>query len=270
MNPLLQMLARILLTVFAVIASSSAIAQSEPIGIVIMHGKGGSPTRYVSDLASALENKGYLVANLEMPWSGRLMFSLPVSKAEAEVAAAVAALRAKGAKKIFIAGHSLGGVFTIHLAGKLAVDGVIAIAPGGDSANPVYRGYIAASISRARQLVAEGKGSEPVQLDDYEGGKGTYQINTVPAAFLTWYEMEGAMNLNRSTRAVNPQTPVLWLAPTRDYPGLLKSGSAYFSQLPSNPHTRLSRPDSDHLHAPAAAVDEIVRWTQEVAAAPQG
>ncbi len=269
MNPFLQILARILLAVFAVIAPLAAMAQSEPVGIVIMHGKGGSPAMFVSDLASALEGKGYLVANLEMPWSGRLMFSLPVSKAEADVDAAVAGLRAKGAKKIFIAGHSLGGVFTIHLAGKLAVDGVIAIAPGGDSANPVYRGYIAASISRAQQLVAEGKGNEPVQLDDYEGGKGTYQINTVPAAFVTWYEMEGAMNLNRAARALNPKTPVLWLAPTRDYPGLLKSGSAYFSQLPSNTSTRLYRPDSDHLRAPAASVDEIIRWTKEVAAAPQ-
>jgi predicted N-acetyltransferase YhbS len=35
-----------------------------------MHGKGGSPTKYVSDLASSLKDEGYLVANLEMPWSG--------------------------------------------------------------------------------------------------------------------------------------------------------------------------------------------------------
>jgi pimeloyl-ACP methyl ester carboxylesterase len=261
------MLARLILTVLLVIASLSAMAQSEPIGIVIMHGKGGAPTRFVSDLARALESKDYLVANLEMPWSGRLMFSLPVSKAEVDVDAAVTGLRAKGAKKIFIAGHSLGGVFTIHLAGKQTVDGVIAIAPGGDAANPFYRGNIAASISRAQQLIAEGKGKEPVQLDDYEGGKGRYQINTVPETFVTWYELDGAMNLTRAARAVYPGTPVLWIAPTRDYPALVKSGPGYFGMLPPNSYTRFYRLESDHLQAPAASVDEIVRWTREVAAA---
>jgi len=268
MNPLFRMLTRLLLTMLPVIAPLSATAQSEPIGIVIMHGKGGSPARFVSDLARALEGKGYLTANLEMPWSERLMFSLPVSKAEADVDAAVAGLRAKGAKKVFISGHSLGGAFAIHLAGKQAVDGFIAIAPGGDAANPTYRGNIAVSIDRAQQLVAEGRGNEPVRLDDYEGGKGTYQITTIPAAFMTWYELEGAMNLGRAARSANPKTPVLWIIPTRDYPGLLKSSPGYFGMLPPNPLPRLYRPESDHLRAPAASVDEIVRWTREVATAP--
>jgi hypothetical protein len=178
MNSRFQMLARHILAVLMFIAPLSATAQNEPIGIVIMHGKSGTPAGFVADLASALEDKGYLVTNLEMPWSERLMFSLPVSK-------------------------------------------------------------------------------------------GTYQINTIPAAYLTWYELAGAMNLNRAARAANPKTPVLWVAPTRDYPGLLKSGSSYFGMLPPNPNTRIYRPESDHLRAPAASVDEIVRWTRAVAAAPQ-
>src|SRR5688572_23963768 len=46
----------------------AAQAQVGTIGIVIMHGKGGSPTGLVAGLARALEEGGYLVANLEMPW----------------------------------------------------------------------------------------------------------------------------------------------------------------------------------------------------------
>lgn len=55
------------------------------IGIVIMHGKGGSPSKHVSDLASNLEGKGYLVANIEMPWSGNRNYDVSVSDAENEV-----------------------------------------------------------------------------------------------------------------------------------------------------------------------------------------
>ncbi|MGP1665661.1 MAG: hypothetical protein ACTS5I_07085, partial [Rhodanobacter sp.] len=47
-----------------------AAAQTSSMGIVVMHGKGGSPDRLVKPLANGLEKKGYRVASLEMPWSG--------------------------------------------------------------------------------------------------------------------------------------------------------------------------------------------------------
>jgi len=61
------------------------MADAPKIGIVIMHGKGGSPSKHVADLASALEGKGYLVANLEMPWSGKRDYDATVSAAEEQV-----------------------------------------------------------------------------------------------------------------------------------------------------------------------------------------
>ena len=263
------MLARLFLAALPVSVPLAAMAQVEPIGIVIMHGKGGSPTRFVSGLASALEGKDYLVANLEMPWSGRLSFSLPVSRAEENIDVAVAGLRAKGAKKVFIAGHSLGGVYALHLAGSQAVDGFIAIAPGGNIGNPGFRQNLNGAITRARQLVAEGKGNERAQLQDYEGGRGTYLIDTVPANYLAWHDLEGPFNMDRAAKAANPQLPILWIAPTRDYPALLRTGIPVFRTLPPNPLTRLYEPNADHFGAPAASVDEIVRWTREVATAPK-
>ena len=59
------------LALAAVAFAQGAWAQAQAIGVVIMHGKGGTPTKWVEPLASGLEQKGYLVANLEMPWSGR-------------------------------------------------------------------------------------------------------------------------------------------------------------------------------------------------------
>lgn len=246
-----------------------AQAQSEPIGVVIMHGKGGNPNRFVSDLAGSLEGKGYLVANLEMPWSGNRNYDVPVSRAEAEVDAAVAGLRAKGAKKVFVAGHSQGGGFALHAAGKHAVDGVIAIAPGGSVSSPLFREKLGESLARARKLVADGKGSDLERLEDYEGSRGAYNIVTTPAAYVTWFDPDGAMSFTRAARAVNPRVPILFIIPTRDYPGLLKTSPSIFRMLPANPLTRLYQPDSDHLNAPGASADEIARWTREVANAPQ-
>ena len=92
---MLQLMRMALIIVLLIIVTGlpqKSTAQTIPseIGIVFMHGKGGSPTGYVSILASSLEEKGYLVANLEMPWSGRRAYDVNVGVAGQEVDAALA------------------------------------------------------------------------------------------------------------------------------------------------------------------------------------
>jgi pimeloyl-ACP methyl ester carboxylesterase len=253
----------------ALAAPLAAMAQGEPIGIVIMHGKGGSPSGLVAELATALESKGYAVANVEMPWSGKRNYDVSVSRAVEEAEAAVAGVRGKGAKKVFVAGHSQGGAFVVHLAGKLAVDGFVVIAPGGNVDHFFFRGKVSDSVARARRLIAEGKGSEPATLDDFEGHKGSYQVVAAPAVYLTWFDPEGAMNMDKAARGANPAIPILWIVPRGEAPGLRKTNIPMFRSLPANPLTKLYEPDSDHRGAPSASAEEIARWTKEVASAPK-
>lgn len=86
-----------------------AAARSPGIGIVIMHGKGGSPTKHVADLASSLEGKGYLVANLDMPWSGQRDYDANVAAAEKQVESALESLRAKGQRNCLSPGTARAG-----------------------------------------------------------------------------------------------------------------------------------------------------------------
>jgi pimeloyl-ACP methyl ester carboxylesterase len=259
-------LAQILLAVFAAVLPFAATAQPQTIGVVLMHGKGGSPTGLVAGLASSLERKGFLVANLDMPWSARRDYDVTVEQGEREVEAALAGLRKKGARKVFVIGHSQGGVFALHLAGKIAADGFVTIAPGGSSANRFFAEKVADSLARARELVAQGKGAEPAQqLYDYENARGNYAVKTSPAVYVTWFDPAGAMSQERAVKVVNPRVPVLWVGPTRDYLGLLRFSLPLYRDLPRNPLTRLYEPNADHRGAPTAAADEIARWTREVA-----
>ena len=244
-----------------------AAAAQELLGAVVMHGKGGSPARLVADLAQSLESRGFLVANLEMPWSGKRDYDVTVEKGEQEVEAALAAMRKKGAKKVFVIGHSQGGVFALHLAGRIGADGFVAIAPGGSTANPYFYEKISSSLARAKELVAAGKGNEPAELFDYENAKGNYPVKSTPTVYVTWFDPAGAMSQERAVKAVNPSAPVLWVGPTRDYPGLLKSSLPLYRDLPKNPQTRLYQPNADHRGAPTAAADEIARWMREIASA---
>jgi pimeloyl-ACP methyl ester carboxylesterase len=242
-----------------------AVIAPTAIGIVIMHGKGGSPTMHVSELASALEGKGYLVANLEMPWSGRRHYDVNVDAAEQEVESALDALRGMGAAKLFVAGHSLGGLFALYFGGKHAVDGVIAIAPGGSVGRAVFRENLSASVEKARMLIAEGKGEDKALFKDYEASRGMYRVIAKPAAYLSWFDPEGAINQMAAIKNIRPATPVLFIVPTRDYPGLLKVKEEMFSALPKNPLTKLSEPNAGHRDAPAASINTIVEWTAAVA-----
>jgi esterase/lipase len=246
-------------------AINPAPAAAGDIGMVIMHGKGGSPTKYVSGLAGSLARNGYLVANLEMPWSGRREYDVSVEAAVEEMQSALDTLRSQGANKLFVAGQSLGALFALYYAGQRSVDGVIALAPGGSVSTPIFREKLGESVKLARRLVTQGKGDEKTRFADYEGARDTYPVITTPVVYLSWFDPEGAMSLIKAAKAMNPRIPVLYVAPKRDYPILLKSKQVIFSALPPHPLTKLYEPDSTHLDAPSASRDEILRWTLQVA-----
>lgn len=253
--------------VVSLLSPLTAIAETSSIkiGIVLMHGKGGSPTKHVSDLASSLEAQGVLVANLEMPWSGKRDYDVNVSAAEREVESALSSLRDKGAEKLFVAGHSQGGLFALYFSTRHVLDGVIAIAPGGNVASPIFREKVGESVNLARKLMAEGKGDEKARLTDFESSRGAYPIVSTPSVYLTWFDPDGAMNQTTAVRSMNPAVPVLLIVPTNDYPALLKVKQQLFGALPKNPRTKLYEPNSSHLNAPSASVKEIVEWTAAVA-----
>ena len=244
-----------------------ALAQVPPkeIGIVVMHGKGGAPTKLVAGLAKWLGNQGYRVANLEMPWSGQRNYDKSVQEAAGEVDTALASLRSQGARKVFVCGHSLGGLFALYYAGQRKFDGLIVIAPGGDPGTQFFREKLGTEIWRAKRVIADGKGSERATFNDYENARELYPIETTASHYLSWFDPDGAMNQPAATSAVDPATPVLYIVPTNDYPGLLRVKDSLFSRLPKNPKTRMYEPAASHTTAPWESHEEIARWIAEVA-----
>jgi pimeloyl-ACP methyl ester carboxylesterase len=267
---MMSMRAMLLAVVLAGLVHPAAAQAPHEIGVVLMHGKGGSPTGHVAELAASLQQRGYLVANLEMPWSQRRSYDASVADAVAQVEAALEALRSKGAADLFVAGHSQGGLFALYFGGQHVIGGVIAIAPGGNVASPGYRDKLSESVARARQLVAEGRGNEPSRFLDLEGSRGTFAIYCTAAHYLSWFDPEGAMNASTAVSRMSPAVPVLFIAPSGDYPPLRSAKQAMFSALPPNPLTRLYEPTSGHLDAPSAAAEEIERWIGDVAARAEG
>lgn len=241
--------------------------ESSRIGVVVMHGKGGRPDGLVGELASSLAGRGMQVRNLEMPWSGRRNYDVAPDAGEAEVAQALEALRRAGAEKLFLVGHSQGGLYALHLGARFSLAGVVAVAPGGNVAANIYEQQIGAHRARARELVAAGRGAEVQSFADYEGSKGTNEVLTRADVYWAWFDPAGVMNQERALRALPAQLPVLYVAPTGDYPALRRVNPGLFGILPTQPLTRYLQPDASHARVPTVARDAIADWLVEAAAA---
>jgi pimeloyl-ACP methyl ester carboxylesterase len=229
-----------------------------------MHGKGGSPTGLMSPLVQYLQEQGFVVLSLDMPWSGRRTYNADVAAAQVQVEEALNQLRAKAVTRVFLAGHSQGGVFALHLGGVLPVDGVIAIAPGGNVGSPIYAEKIGADRARAKEMLDAGLGAQVESFGDYEGSKGTSRVATSAANYWSWFDPQGAMNQERALRAIPASVPVLYLAPTQDYPALSRNNPYLFSLLAKNPLTRMETPVATHLQAPRDTAPRVSQWIQEV------
>ena len=242
------------------------MAHAANIGVVLMHGKSGNPAKFVDGLAGELRDTGFEVANIEMPWSGNRHYDVNMQSAVNEISAALDALRAKGAKKVFVAGHSQGGLFALHYGGLHGVDGIVAIAPGGSHGASAFRGALGGHVAKAKAMIDAGNGQATESFADYEGAKGTFTIVTSATIYFDWFNPDGPHNMDVAASHVKPGTPVLYVAPTRDYPALKKTRQSNFAALPRHELTRLIEPNADHLAAPSAAAADIISWIREVSA----
>lgn len=244
----------------------SLLTFAADIGVVVMHGKGGNPDKFVNTLADELRGAGFDVANLEMPWSGRRQYDTTMQGAVDEINAAADAMRAKGAKKVYVAGHSQGGLFALYYGGVTQADGIVTIAPGGSHGSKVFRDALGGLVAEAKSMMDAGRGNETSQFSDYEGSKGRFPVTTRASVYYDWFNPDGPHNMDIVTRKLKSGTPVLYVAPTRDYPALKSIKSASFAALPVHTMTRMIEPDADHLRAPSAAAGDIISWLREAAA----
>ena len=169
----------LLLAILAFLVSPSlqAAPLASEIGVVVMHGKGGRPGKFVDELALAFEREGFQVANLEMPWSGRRHYDVDMNSGIDEIARALDAMRVKGARKVFVTGHSQGGLFALQYGGVHRVDGIVAVAPGGQVDADSFVNALGQYVSKAKKMIEEGRGNEKTDFSDYEGSRGTNTVN---------------------------------------------------------------------------------------------
>jgi len=248
------------LLMLAVLPGLVASALAQTIGIVLMHGKTGSPSTVIVRLAITLQGAGYLVHTPEMCWSRRRIYDRPLLDCLAEIDSAIGRLKGRGAARIVVAGMSQGGDAALAYGARHAnLAGIIALAPAAAPERQVGVADIVQSVAQARGLVAAGRGNETASFAD-RNISGTFSVRTTATTYLSYLDPQGPANMLDSVRKL--QAPLLWVAGSAD-PSQTGT-NAEFNQAPTNPLNRYVMVTSAHLGTPDAARDAVLAWLPEL------
>lgn len=252
---------RVFLLFLALLLSPVTAWAADSLGVVLMHGKWGSPDKFITGLARKMESAGFLVERPDMPWSRTRNYDGDYAQAMDDIDKAAAKLRQKGAARIVVAGHSFGanaalGYATLH--GDLA--GVVSIAPGHSP--ELFATKLGGSITKALDMVTQGKGEETAEFDDLNQGK-TKTISCKARVYASYFAPQGPAVMPVNAAAFKQPTPLLWVVGKGD--PLYPRGTEYaFDKAPPHPASQFLVVEGGHVETPDVAADQIVDWLNKL------
>lgn len=228
------------------------------IGIVIMHGKDGtaSSNSIVGKLADRLSSD-YTVRTPEMPWSKDNGLNQTLENTFKQIDAEIAALKAAGATKIVVGGHSMGAAAALAYAiTHPGLAGVLMMAPGHRPDLHAKKNY--AALEKARELVAAGKPHDMVEVMDFnQGQKSSRDVEAEIA--ISWFGPEGMAVMQNAAPKLSPDIPVLFILGEED-PLLPDGKSLIYDKLPANPKSAYTVVPGGHKQTPIKGAGEIKDW----------
>jgi pimeloyl-ACP methyl ester carboxylesterase len=255
------------LAIMALVASlfvaAAAQAQSD-IGVVLMHGKQGMPGRPpgLADLAGKLRAAGIKVVTPEMPWSSGRWEHIDVTVEQVfdQIDGYVAQLKAQGARRIVVGGHSLGANIALGYAvtrGNVA--GVVMLSPGHApgffySKSAEFR----SALEKARALVEAGQGSQALSGPDDNQGR-IFTVSTTAQIYQSWMSPMGLASMPRQAPNLPSTIPVL-VTMGKDERALANTQSQIYQPAAKHSYSRFIAESGDHQSAVDGAASDALAW----------
>jgi pimeloyl-ACP methyl ester carboxylesterase len=257
---------RLLLTAMLVLALDMPGARAESdIGVVLMHGKQGGPNLpALSSLAGTLETKGIKVLRPRMPWAAGEWenIAVPAETVFAQIDGFAAELRAKGARRIAVGGHSLGANMALSYAVERGgVAGVVMLAPG-HSPGVLYQRVpeFRAAVDKAQQLVASGQGAQHLSAPDNNQGR-TFSVSTTAKVYLSWMSPRGLASMPAQAPRLSPNIPLLLVIGNKD-PSFAIAETTIYRPAAKHPYSKYEPVQADHVGAVSSSIGAVTNWLQ--------
>lgn len=244
---------------------AAPLAAADKIGLVLMHGKLGVPSKTFDMLASQLESGGILVDTPEMPWSKNREYNASYEQAMDEVSASVKRLRGRGATRIVVGGHSMGAAAALIYGAHHPVDGLVLLALGHSPQSNTLEKRFGASVARARDLVAAGKGNDNQGFDDFDASKRppTFTVGTTASNYLSYFAPDGIANTLAAAGKVLAGVPVLWIDGTEENPGLKSYNQKIYGAIGSSAK-QIVEVEATHVNVPRKSGAEVLAWLRSL------
>jgi pimeloyl-ACP methyl ester carboxylesterase len=232
-------------------------AAFERVGIVLLHGKTGTPDQFEA-VAGTLIEAGIPVETPEMCWSAGRLYDAAFADCIKDIDTAIDYLREDGITRIVVGGHSLGALGALgYAAAHPGLSGVIVLAPAGDPGDFTTNPAVAKSVKTAEAMVKASDGDVPANFTDRVLGRN-FTVRTTPNAFLSFLGPDSAIAIRRTLPALD--APLLWVAGTRD--SSQRNAAALFAIAPRDPTSRLVKVDAGHLGTPDAGTAAMIEWVE--------
>lgn len=266
MRPLCAMAHALCIVGAAALGAASAARAQSDIGVVLMHGKQAMPDRPpgLADIARQLQHAGIKVVRPHMPWAAGEWerISITVEGAHALVDAQVARLRAQGARRIVVGGHSLGA--NVALSYAVARDNVAAVLMLGPGHSPGFSfrtmpDYRAA-LERAAKMVGAGQGAQPFSGPDNNQGR-TFTVSTTAEIYVNWMSPRRLANMQRQAPLLPARTPLLLAIGAQD-PAVGVAESSIYQPAAKHPYSKYIAAPGDHRSALGSVASQVVAWVR--------
>jgi esterase/lipase len=238
----------------------AASARGETIGVVMMHGKTGTPAQ-LEGLAAQVSAAGFPVERPEMCWSAARIYDRTYLDCLKDADAAAARLKASGATAIVILGMSMGGNGALGFgARRSGLKGVIALAPASDPDRLRGRPAIAQSLAEAQALIAAGKSGERRSFNDLNNGR-EITVTATPEIYVSFYGKDTPGHM--ADNAAHLTATLLIVSGTND--STQSDAGAIFARAPHDPRNAHVMVPSNHIGTPTASAAAVVAWLKSLA-----
>lgn len=229
------------------------------IGIVLMQGKGGS-TKWVDSLASSLESDDIQVVTPDMPWHRDRIYEKSFDASMLEIQGYVNELKAKGATKIFVAGHSLGAVASAGYGAQIGgIQGIILLAPGHFTNVNKFKRRFVEDLEKANKMIAAGEGSKVSEFADINNGSRMTRDVTADI-YKSWFSPTGPAEFVTNMSNQKKGISILYIAGSEDRLPRTKDREYAFDKAPANDNNQFTIIDSGHLDVPDGSSDVVKQW----------
>ena len=246
--------------------ASFAKGSNPKVAIILMHGKWGEPSGHINPLVRELRARDFWVVAPEMPWSADRQYDASYEDAMLEIDSFVRRLRAGGATKIFVGGHSMGGITSLGYALRHpdAVDGLLLVAPGHTPEAGAFVDATGESTTRAYMMIKRGEGNRKAYFTDLNSGRRTREIYTTAAIYDSWFSVTGPANAIDTQRHIKKAIPQLWVTPDDDVAYPSRNVKLYFNAAPVHPLSRVVAIPGGHLEAPSNSLVVVVEFVRTI------